>query len=384
MCAIGIQPGLGRTKKLLAQVGHPEKGLNFIHLAGTNGKGSTAAAIDSILRAAGFFSGLYTSPHLVDFRERFRCGGRKVEKRVLQKHLEVLIRKIRQWPAAGRPTFFEATTVLALLIFRKAKVDFVVWETGLGGRLDATNVIVPECCVLTSLGRDHESVLGVGWKNIGMEKAGILKREVPVFSAPWPKEAQKILASRARRLRCPWRVVKPLVQGKDRLPLEGGHQRQNMALAIAVGRYLGFPDSILARGLERTVWPGRFMRLKGRSRRVLDGAHNLEGVRAALQTWQELFLGMPGRVIFGCLEDKPANEILVQLRKTGAELWGVELQSKRGSSPLEWEVHPDRLWRTVAQAVMEDERNPTRGGTLLLGSLVLVGEVLREVGEDLE
>ena len=384
MCAAGIQPGLGRTKKLLTQVGHPEKGLNFIHLAGTNGKGSTAAAIDSILRAAGFFSGLYTSPHLVDFRERFRCGGRKAEKRVLHKHLESLIRKIRRWPEADRPTFFEATTVLALLIFRDAKVDFVVWETGLGGRLDATNVIVPECCVLTSLGRDHESVLGIGWKKIGMEKAGILKGRVPVFSAPWPRAAEKILASRAKRLRCPWKVVKPLVQGKNRLPLEGAHQRQNMAIAIAVGRYLGFPDSIIAKGLERTVWPGRFMRLKGRNRRVLDGAHNLEGVRAALQTWQELFSEMPGRVIFGCLQDKPANEILAQLRKTGAELWGVELQTKRGSSPLEWGVHPDRLWHSVAEAVMEDERNPAREGTLLLGSLVLVGEVLREVREDLE
>ena len=126
------------------------------------------------------------------------------------------------------------------------------------------------------------------------------------------------------------------------------------------------------------------MRLKGRNRRVLDGGHNLEGVRAVLQTWQELFSEMPGRVIFGCLEDKPANEILTQLRKTGAELWGVELQSKRGSSPLEWEVHPDRLLHSVAEAVMEDEQNPTRGGTLLLGSLVLVGEVLREVREDLE
>lgn len=104
-----------------------------------------------------------------------------MEKAVLQKHLESLIRKIRRWPAKGRPTFFEATTVLALLIFREAKVDFVVWETGLGGRLDATNVIVPECCVLTSLGRDHESVLGVGWKNIGMEKAGILKGECLYF-----------------------------------------------------------------------------------------------------------------------------------------------------------------------------------------------------------
>jgi len=178
--------------------------------------------------------------------------------------------------------------------------------------------------------------------------------------------------------------VKPLVQGKDRLPLEGAHQRQNMALAVAVGRYLGFPDSILAKGLERTVWPGRFMRLKGRNLRVLDGAHNLEGARAALKTWRELFFGMPGRVIFGCLRDKPANGILAQLRKTGSELWGVELQSKRGSSPLEWEAHPDRLWHSVAEAVMEDERNPTRGGTLLLGSLVLVGEVLREVRKDLE
>jgi dihydrofolate synthase/folylpolyglutamate synthase len=273
---------------------------------------------------------------------------------------------------------------LALLIFREAKVDFVVWETGLGGRLDATNVIVPECCVLTSLGRDHESVLGVGWKKIGMEKAGILKRGVPVFSAPWPSVAEKILASRARSLRCPWEVVKPLVQGKDRLPLEGAHQRQNMALALAVGRYLGFPNSILAKGLERTVWLGRFMRLKGRNLRVLDGAHNLEGVRAALQTWRELFSEMPGRVIFGCLQDKPANEILAQIRKARTELWGVELQSKRGASPLEWGVHPDRLWHSVSEAVMEDERNPARGGTLLLGSLVLVGEVLREVGEDLE
>ena len=126
------------------------------------------------------------------------------------------------------------------------------------------------------------------------------------------------------------------------------------------------------------------MRLKGRNRRVLDGAHNLEGVRAALQTWQEMFSGMPGRVIFGCLEDKPANEILAQLGKIGAELWGVELQNKRGSSPLKWEVHPDRLWSSVAEAVMEDERNSAQGGTLLLGSLVLVGEVLREVREDLE
>ncbi|NDC00825.1 MAG: bifunctional folylpolyglutamate synthase/dihydrofolate synthase, partial [Verrucomicrobia bacterium] len=186
VCAAGIQPGLRRMRRLLQRLGHPERGLNFIHIAGTNGKGSTAAAVDSILRAAGFTPGLYTSPHLVDFRERFRVGGRPVDPSVLERELRPLLRHIRRMPAADRPTFFEAATALALGIFRAARVDFVVWETGLGGRLDATNVVKPELCLLTSLGRDHEEILGSGFGRIGREKAGILKRGVPVFSAPWP------------------------------------------------------------------------------------------------------------------------------------------------------------------------------------------------------
>ena len=368
-------------RKLLAQLGHPERGLNFIHLAGTNGKGSTAAAIDSILREAGFFSGLYTSPHLVEFRERFRCGGVMVEKELLGKSVEAVMRAIGKWPSRGRPTFFEATTAVALQIFREAKVDFVVWETGLGGRLDATNVVMPECCVLTSLGRDHETILGKGWANLGMEKAGILKRGVPVFSAPWPKAAEKILAARAKKLRCPWQVVKPLAKSEKFLPLVGGHQRQNLALAVAVGRYLGLPESMLRRGLERTFWPGRFQRLPGRGRVVVDGAHNLEGVKVAMETWRNMFGKNPERVIFGCLRDKPAELMLGEIRKTGAELWGVELNDSRGMSPLEWGVHPDRLWSCVSEALQEEQRDPLTGGTLILGSLVLVGEVLRGVGE---
>lgn len=133
-------------RKLLKKLGHPEAGLNFIHLAGTNGKGSTAAALDAILRGAGFFSGLYTSPHLVDFRERFRVGGNWVGEKALRKSLAPLIRIIDGMPWKQRPTFFEATTALALKIFREVRVDFVVWETGLGGRLDATNIVLPELC----------------------------------------------------------------------------------------------------------------------------------------------------------------------------------------------------------------------------------------------
>jgi dihydrofolate synthase/folylpolyglutamate synthase len=367
-------------QKLLEKLGHPETGLNFIHLAGTNGKGSTAAALDTILRGAGFFSGLYTSPHLVDFRERFRVGGDWVGEKALQKSLAPLIRIIDGMPWQQRPTFFEATTALALKIFREARVDFVVWETGLGGRLDATNVVMPELCVLTSLGRDHETMLGKGWRRIGAEKMGILKRGVPVFSAPWPGVAQKALQQRAKRLGCAWRVVPPLRRSSDTLPLAGKHQRQNLALAVAAGRYLGLPDRIIARGLSKTIWPGRFSILLNRPRLVLDGAHNAEGVTAALQTWKEVYGALPGRLIFGCLKDKPADEMLRIIRRTGAEIWGVELNDLRASDPLSWKIHPVQLFSSVSAALLANRKDPNSKGTLIMGSLVLVGEVLRAMG----
>ncbi|NDB95836.1 MAG: hypothetical protein EBZ78_06720 [Verrucomicrobia bacterium] len=367
-------------RNLLKKMGHPEEGLNFIHLAGTNGKGSTAAALDSILRAAGFFSGLYTSPHLIDFRERFRLGGRWVDEKTLKKCLDPLIRIIIRMPPGQRPTFFEASTALALKIFREARVDFVVWETGLGGRLDATNIVTPELCVLTSLGRDHEAILGEGWKNIGMEKMGILKRGVPVFSARWPEVAQKALAKKANRMGCVWQVVPPLRRTTDTLPLAGKHQRQNLALAVAAARYLGLPDRMIARGLSKTVWPGRFSILSNRPRLVLDGAHNAEGVKTALETWREMFGTRPGRVIFGCLKDKPAEEMLRLIRATQAELWGVELRDPRGADPLCWKTHPAQIFSGVPEALGADRSNPAGKGTLILGSLVLVGEVFKAKG----
>ena len=339
VCAAGIRPGLKRMRRLLDRLGHPEHGLNFIHIAGTNGKGSTAAALDSILRAAGFFPGLYTSPHLVDFRERIRLGGVAVDQRELERELRPVLAVIRKMPPARRPTFFEAATVLALRIFRSAAVDFVVWETGLGGRLDATNVVEPELCLLTSLGRDHEEILGAGYANIGKEKAGILKRGVPVFSAPWPREAQRVLARRAKALRCPWNIVRPLGQGN--FHLAGRHQRQNAALAVAAARYLSFPEAVIFRGLAQTRWPARFMVLRKQPVMVLDGAHNEQGVEAALATWRERFRRGPERVIFGCLKDKAIAPMLRTLRSAAGEIWGVAWPGPRGSDPLAWPVAPD-------------------------------------------
>ena len=376
VCAAGIRPGLERMRRLLDRLGHPEHGLNFIHIAGTNGKGSTAAALDSILRAAGFFPGFYTSPHLVDFRERIRLGGVPVDRKELERELRPVLAVIRKMPPAQRPTFFEAATVLALRIFRSAAVDFVVWETGLGGRLDATNVVEPELCLLTSLGRDHEEILGAGYANIGKEKAGILKRGVPVFSAPWPPEARRVLARRAKALRCPWHIVRPLRQGN--FPLAGRHQRQNAALAVAAARYLSFPEAVISRGLAQTRWPARFMVLRNQPGMVLDGAHNEQGVRAALATWRERFRRGPERVIFGCLKDKAIAPMLRTLRRTAGEIWGVALPGPRGSDPLVWPVAPDRYFSSVEEAWAEEKIHPK--ATLVLGSLVLAGEVLRRRG----
>lgn len=367
-------------RSLLKILGHPEEGLNFIHLAGTNGKGSTAAALQAILQTAGFFPGLYTSPHLLDFRERFRVGGKMVTEKVLQRHLGVLLRAVARIPQSSRPTFFEAATVLALKIFREARVDLVIWETGLGGRLDATNVVTPEVCVLTSLGKDHQAILGEGWAQIGREKAGIVKKGIPVFSAPWPAAARRVLARRTQQLRSPWRVIPELPRRNHALPLAGRHQRQNFALAQAVARYLGIPEKWIGKGLGQTIWPGRFTIFRSQPPWVLDGAHNLEGIQAALQTWGEKFGAPPARVILGCLQDKPREAMLRALAKTGAEIWGVELGDSRGASPLLWKNQPWRIYATVAEALVADAAQPVSGGTLVLGSLVLVGEVFRARG----
>ncbi|NCY21473.1 hypothetical protein EBX31_05910 [bacterium] len=307
-------------------------------------------------------------------------GGRWVSPIVLRKNTEAVIRVIQGLPHRERPTLFEAATAIALRIFREERVDFVVWETGLGGRLDATNVVSPELCLLTSLGRDHEEILGRGYAKIGREKAGILKRGVPFFAVPWPKEAAKILHREARKLRCPWKVVRPLPAGIQAPHFMGQHQRWNLSLAREAGRYLGFPDRWIRRGLIRAEWPGRFQILRTRPPLVLDGAHNPEGVRVALQTWREKFGKFPGRIIFGCLKDKPADEMLGMVKKTGARIWGVALPGKRGSDPLGWKIQPTRIYADGVSAIKADQGEPALGGTLICGSLVLAGEVLQQRG----
>ena len=197
----GMKPGLDRMRRIAQRLGDPEKSLRFIHIAGTNGKGSTAAFCESCLRASGFRVGLYTSPHLVSVRERFQIDRRPISEETFALGMEA-VREAMGEGTDREATFFEITTALALWYFAREKVDWVVWETGLGGRLDATNIVQPEVCIITNIGLEHQQYLGESLHEIAEEKAGIIKPGVPVVSAVERGEAGDIILREIQRKKC--------------------------------------------------------------------------------------------------------------------------------------------------------------------------------------
>ncbi|MCX6861939.1 MAG: Mur ligase family protein [Verrucomicrobia bacterium] len=256
----GFQPGLDSTRRLAAAVGNPQERLRFIHVAGTNGKGSTCAFLESMYRAAGFRTGLYTSPHLVRFGERIQVGRCPLPDETLAR----LVSELRQrMPADLTPTFFEFTTVVALMAFAEAAVDLVLWETGLGGRLDATNIVTPLASVITAIGLDHMQVLGGTVGEIAAEKAGIIKPGIPIVTSVDRADALAVIQYRARELDAHCVVVDAAAVGRMTLPvaLIGPHQRVNATLAVVTIRllraFLPVSDEHLAHGLANTHWAGR-------------------------------------------------------------------------------------------------------------------------------
>lgn len=397
----GIKLGLRNIQALCAELGNPQSSLRFIHIAGTNGKGSTAAAIASILRRARWRTGLYTSPHLVDFRERLQLDGQMIPYRQLAPLLLTLREAIETLRKRDiHITFFEATTALAFLWFEQQKADMVVLETGMGGRLDATNIITPECSIITNIGMDHEQHLGNSLAAIASEKAGIIKAGIPVFCARSPEEALDVLRQSATEKNAPFHVVSPPALERissippaqhfalDDLalttPLMGDFQLQNAALAATVcqsmspsHRWSLTPDTI-REGLATVEWPGRFQVLDFEPWLIMDGAHNAAGLSGVLASWKQLIGHPPGRVIFAILKDKKIPPMLEQLRALGAELWIVPLQSPRGASSetLAADCPNARTFPSVSEALAAHRQAPHLRGTLIVGSLYLVGEVL--------
>ncbi len=373
----GIKLGLDNTRRLLAAAGDPQTRLRFLHVAGTNGKGSTCAMMDAILRAAGHRSGLYTSPHLVDFRERIRLDGVMISEDAVAEGLTLLRDAAEAWDHA--PTFFELTTVLAAWWFARVGADYVVWETGMGGRLDATNAVTPEVAVITPIGMDHQKWLGDTLALIAGEKAGIIKTRVPVVSAPQTEEVRAVLAGKAAQVGAPITFVTEPWSG-EAPGLVGIHQRWNASLACTALRAAGIrvDDNAEAKGLGAVVWPGRFQRVT--ENLVIDGAHNTQAIETLVTTWREVYGEVKASLVFAALRDKDVAHLLRALRSMADEVWLVPVNNVRGLAPEELRpvaeavgfagIHESTVAESVAAA------RASGRPVLVAGSLFLAGEVL--------
>jgi dihydrofolate synthase / folylpolyglutamate synthase len=371
----GIKLGLENIRSLLQALGDPQQRLAFLHVAGTNGKGSVCAMLDSILRAAGHRTGLYTSPHLVDFRERIRVDGRKIPAEAVRRGLEILRKLAADWTHS--PTFFELATALALRHFAEADCEFVVLETGMGGRLDATNAVVPLASVITPVALDHTRWLGTTLSEVAWEKAGIIKPKVPVISARQEPEAAAVIISRAEELGCSLKWIEAPLDGVE-LGLRGGHQRENAAVAVAALEAAGLkiPADAVAQGLRDICWPGRFQIVA--ERLVLDGCHNPHAAARLLMNWREVFGAEKAAIIFGALADKDFHAMLEILAPISREVCFVPVRSERSAAPETLAsacALPHRVFASVREAL-----DATQGRTLVTGSLFLVGEVLELLG----
>ena len=351
--AHGIKPGLEVTIALLEKLGNPHKSLKCIHVAGTNGKGSVCAMIESVLRASGFKTGLYTSPHLLRFNERFRVSGREIPDPVLEKliaDVETAAQSLTTRPA----TFFEISTAMAFEYFKREKVDYAVIETGMGGRWDATNVIQPLLSIITRIDIDHTEYLGASIEKIAGEKAGIIKPRVPVICGPMPVEAESVMYKEALEKKAPILgsddavFFQCLEKRRDdqlinietglheypniRLPLAGNFQLENCGIAVAALEDLAEMENIrlqMKRGLESVKWPGRFQLLQAKPPVLYDGAHNVCGARALFETLGETFPTFENGLLFSFMKDKDVEGILKTLAPAVGKAWALTLPSDR-------------------------------------------------------
>jgi dihydrofolate synthase/folylpolyglutamate synthase len=409
----GMKFGLDNITKLLAAAGNPHRSFRSVHVAGTNGKGSTSAITESILRTSGVTTGLFTSPHLVNFSERIRVGGTEIpEKDIIDLAEEV--RGLASGLEDFSPTFFEVVATMAFLYFKRMKVDWAVVEVGLGGRLDATNVIMPEVSVITSIGFDHREFLGRTLKEIAGEKAGIIKEERPVVSAPQQPEAMEVIERRCEEKKSPLfsygrdfsAVTKEIDEsgvaldysgvdryGGLRIPLRGGHQVINASLAIKTIEIISglYPEIScdVRKGLETVNWPGRLDMVRSSPAVMIDGAHNPEAACVLSAYLRKLLKEKYRRIILvlGIMGDKDIDGILGHLLPLSAATIFTAPAYGRAASPealarrasdLNYEA---RTAPTVAEALAmaEDLRHP---GDLVVvtGSFYTIGEVREILG----
>jgi dihydrofolate synthase/folylpolyglutamate synthase len=380
-----MRPGLRRTRALLDALGSPERAVRAVLVGGTNGKGSTAAALSAILRAAGVRCGLFTSPHLVRVTERVRIGDEDVAEPLLSDALGLVAAV--SGPGERGPTYFEALAVASLELFRRARVEVAVLEVGIGGRLDATNVVTPELSVVTNVAADHLELLGPTVVDVAREKAGIFRAGRPalVGASGCAPEAMAVLRAEAARTGTLLRDVPASDRWDGVFPLPGAHQRANAALAAAAAQLLApLDERCVAEGLARTRWPGRLQRIErpGRRALILDGAHNPDGAKA-LARWLDAE-GLTGRfdLLFGAMGDKDLMGVAGPLLSRARRVVLASPPTPRAASPAALKERLGRGDAVTAPSVAGalaclDEADAGGPPVLVAGSLYLVGEVLR-------
>ncbi len=403
----GMKFGLDTMRRLLAELGHPERGFPVLLVAGTNGKGSVAAYLDSALRAGRLRVGRYTSPHLARVHERIVVGGRAIAEPALQRAVAAVraaaSRLVRRGAIPEHPTHFETLTAAALRHFRDLRVEVAVCEVGLGGRLDATNATDPLCSAIVSVDFDHQAQLGTTLRAIAREKAGVLRARRTTVLGPLGHEARRAVAEEAMRVGArlceAWDGVvlrgerggrvslrTPARRYAGLRPLPGAFQRDNLVVAVrlleaAAQSGLRFDVAAAAAGFSRTRWPGRLQRLPGRPPLLLDGAHNPAGARALAA---ELEAGAPFILLFGVMADKdvpgmaaalfPLARALVLTRAPGERALPPDEIARRAGALAEGALVEPEIGRALRAA-----RRMARPGerVVVAGSLFLVGEILR-------
>jgi dihydrofolate synthase/folylpolyglutamate synthase len=401
----GAHFGLENTLKLAALAGNPQEKLRFIHIAGTNGKGSTCAMLESIYRAAGLRVGLFTSPHLVSFRERIQVNRQLIPESELVRLVEEIQPLLKQFLADNHLTLFEVVTVMALKFFAEQKCDLVIWETGLGGRLDATNIVTPLASVITNIAFDHQQWLGDTLEKIAAEKAGIIKPGIPVVTTTDEPSALAVIEKIARKKNAPLKIVggDATLRCPDSaarcpyLSLSGEHQKTNAALALAtvevLQKQIPVASEKIREGFTNVNWPGRLQLIeKPDGQKIfLDGAHNVASTKVLREALEKVFPTKERKLILGVLQDKDWREICELLAPLAEKIFTVPVASERSANPKELAA-VCRLANPVAEifvcgslkeALEKSDwrgRSPRQNFIVVTGSLYLVGEALELLG----
>jgi dihydrofolate synthase / folylpolyglutamate synthase len=380
----GIVLGLDRMRAAVEALGAPHASFSSAQIAGTNGKGAIAVLVEGAARASGLKTGLYTSPHLHRYTERFRVNGEEILERTLAPHLARAL-ALTEPPRSLELTFFEATTCAALSLFADSGVELAVLEVGLGGRLDATSVTSPAATAIASIGLDHTALLGATLAAVAREKAGIARPGIPLIVGPVPDEALAEIERAARAAGAPL-----FLYGRDfcadpnlALPWPGRHQRENAAVALAVIESLAHGDPRLSRSAFSkaaavAVWPGRYEVVAGPRRHILDGAHNEEAMRALLSALDERG-DRVDVVLFGACRDKPIDAMLDLLGDLDRPIVLAPPPVDRAFDPTRYAARMNTApFDDVAAGLSACTRLCPTGGTVLVtGSLFTVAEARR-------